>query len=284
MQLISIPWVLDVIDTVNKIRSETLPSEKMMAHFMLFKAKDRVSSLYNDSIYKSYLRSSRESGEALKAAIDRVLQQPLTNDITDFAKFEIGVAVDNFVKIFRSELATIPIFLVTQKGSFDPVLLVSDGVGLFPPEMITKAPETLADAREVGRALAYEMGTACGFHTFRIMESVLKRYWDAASMGKPRPKPQTIGVFASHMDSQNIGDERIYESLKQIGRLHRNPIIHPEVVLTVEEAFGTVGIARSVIGAMLAYLPDAAPTTTNPLLLDTSNLPPPTLTTVPDVK
>ena len=36
---------------------------------------------------------------------------------------------------------------------------------------------------------------------------------------------------------------------------------HPEVILTVEEAIETLGISRSVIGAMLRTLPDVPPTT-----------------------
>jgi hypothetical protein len=44
-------------------------------------------------------------------------------------------------------------------------------------------------------------------------------------------------------------------------KLHRNPLIHPEVILTVEEAIGIIGMARSVIAMMLQSLPDV-PTTT----------------------
>ncbi len=53
----------------------------------------------------------------------------------------------------------------------------------------------------------------------------------------------------------------MWASLQQLARLHRNPIIHPEVILTVDEAITILGIVRSVIGAMLAVLPDVPPTT-----------------------
>jgi len=43
-------------------------------------------------------------------------------------------------------------------------------------------------------------------------------------------------------------------------RLHRNPLVHPEAILTVEEAIGIIGIARSVIGSILVVLPDVPPT------------------------
>jgi hypothetical protein len=44
--------------------------------------------------------------------------------------------------------------------------------------------------------------------------------------------------------------------------LHRNPLIHPEDALTLDEALGLLGMARSAITAMLAFLPSVPPTTT----------------------
>ena len=48
----------------------------------------------------------------------------------------------------------------------------------------------------------------------------------------------------------------IVEAIKQMTKLHRNPLVHPEVILRTEEAIGIIGMARSAIAAMLAALPD----------------------------
>ena len=56
----------------------------------------------------------------------------------------------------------------------------------------------------------------------------------------------------------------LFTNRKQMTKLHRNPLIHPEVILTVDEAIGIIGMARSVIGAMLQVLPDEPPTTGAP--------------------
>ena len=63
------------------------------------------------------------------------------------------------------------------------------------------------------------------------------------------------------IESSKLGDEKVREALKQLANLHRNPLIHPQVTLTVEEVIGTLGIARSVIGAMLTVMPDVPPET-----------------------
>jgi hypothetical protein len=97
-----------------------------------------------------------------------------------------------------------------------------------------------------------------------VTESVVKRYWEMVSSGKARPNLQTLGNYAAEMEKAKFGDEKIAESIKMMARLYRNPTIHPEVILTVEQAMGIVGMARSIVGAMLAVLPDVPLTTGSP--------------------
>jgi hypothetical protein len=151
--------------------------------------------------------------------------------------------------------------VVQPKEGYDVSLLTAAGSILFPKSLLQKVPEAETDSMEAGKALAFELATSCGFHVFRIVESTLKRYWDEVSDKKDRPKLETIGSYSIELDKGKFGDEKVWESLKQLAKLHRNPLIHPEVILSVEEAIGIVGIARSVVGMMLQKLPDAAPTT-----------------------
>ena len=174
-----------------------------------------------------------------------------------------------FKTVFMADLGILPIYLVAMKGTYDINLLIDAGISLFPPSIMAKAPEVEKDAAEVGRAPAYELPTACGFHTFRVMEAVVRRYWDQVSEGTARPRLQTLGSFAAEMEKQKLGDDKVIEAIKQMTKLHRNPLIHPEVILSVEEAIGIIGMARSVIGPMLQVLPDA-PTTTGAAPLDFS--------------
>jgi hypothetical protein len=102
------------------------------------------------------------------------------------------------------------------KEGYDVNLLIDYGEVLFPPDMVKKAPEAVKDAKEAGRALAFELGTGCGFHVFRVVECVLRRYWDKVTNGKARPVPQTIGKFAAELENGKFGDEKIRECLKSI--------------------------------------------------------------------
>jgi hypothetical protein len=168
--------------------------------------------------------------------------------------------------VFLAELSTLPSFLVTGKEGYDLTILIEHGTRLFPGTLAAKVPEAVRDAREVGKAIAFELSTAAGFHIFRVVEAVLKRYWDHVSSKTARPRLETIGTYAAALEDNTFGDAKVWESLKQLGKLHRNPLIHPEVILDVGEEIEILGISRSVIGAMLKVMPDV-PTTTSTALL-----------------
>jgi len=256
--------MLDVVKKLEQLDT-LLPGRLLDNLFPLIEAQTQLEMVFNQSVYAQYLRASREKGNELYA----VIEQPFSEGESDLGQKQISeqeiVSIksikNHFLMVFRSEISTLPIFLVSKKEPYDSISLIEDGVRLFPFSIKAKAPETERDCVEAGKALAYELGTACGFHLFRVTESVVKRYWDEVTNKAKRPKLETLGNYAAELEKREVGDEKIVESIKQMTRLHRNPTIHPEVILTVEEAIGIVGMARSVVGAMLAILPDVPPTT-----------------------
>jgi hypothetical protein len=248
-------------ETIEALASVTATSKLQDIWFSLFNAKNYLEQVFGQSIYTPYLRASREKAVALHATLERILARNQEELVGEYDAWFLNFQKSEFRIVFLSDVNTVPSFLVVGKEGHDTNILSEEGFRLFPASMGSKVPETLADAKEVGKALAYELATACGFHVFRVTESVIKCYWDHVSKGASRPNLETIGTYASELEKQNYGDAKVYETLKQMAKLHRNPLIHPEVILTVEEAVETLGIARSVIGTMLRTLPDAPLTT-----------------------
>jgi hypothetical protein len=265
---ISIPYVLETVGALDKLEGLRAAATAESMWFEMFDARSKIQTLLSGSVYTPYLRISRDKGDLLVGALAKILDRPGDWDkpVDPADAYWIGIRVEQFRLVFLSEMSTLPLFLVQKKENFDVPLLIDQGTGLFPASMTVKVPESAADAMQAGKALAFELGTACGFHVFRVMECVLRRYWDQVSGGKPLPKPPTIGKLAADMENKKFGDTKILESLKQLAKLHRNPCIHPDVILSVEEAIGTIGITRSIIGAMLAVLPDVPTTTASPVL------------------
>lgn len=264
---ISIPWLVDVVKSLDDINF-VQPNQPIMVNMpFMFPLMGKVEAIFDQSIYGPYLRASREAGREFHTEMVRLTDASKDWDktiISDYEVFNLKSKRDTFRTVLLGDLSVAPSYLVSAKDSYDIVVLTEAGIRLFPPALMSKAPEIEKDAAEVGRALAFELPTACGFHTFRVTESVVRRYWDKVSNGKERPKPETLGTFAKKMAEEKFGDERVVEAIKQMTRLHRNPLIHPEVILTNEEAIGIIGMAKSVIGAMLQALPEIPGTTGAP--------------------
>jgi hypothetical protein len=261
---ISLPWIISVVDKLKQLEAIEPNTGIADAFFDLADVQYHVKVVFDQSVYAEHLRASRSKADELHALLQEFMNKfdaEPNYRLNQYDIFQIKNKKNEFATIFNAELNIMPSFIVTGKEGFDVNLLIDRGVVLFPPSMISKVPETKLDAIEVGRALAFEIATGCGFHVFRIVESVVRRYWDVVSSNTARPKPQTIGSFALELENKSFGDAKVWESLKQLTRLHRNPLIHPDVILTVEEVIGVIGISRSVIVAMLSVLPESPVTT-----------------------
>lgn len=270
---ISIPWLFDIIESLNSLDNLKAGESVLSNLAALFPVQSKVEAVFDQSIYGGYLRASRDAASSLYGEISDILREHETwesRKISEFQVISLREKRDKFKTVLLADLNVLPSYLVSMKDSFDIAILVEAGTRLFPSSLLEKAPETEKDAKEVGRALAFELATACGFHTFRVLESVVRRYWDAATSGADRPKLETLGSFAVELEKLKVGDSKIIEAIKQMTKLHRNPLIHPEVILTTEEAIGIIGMARSVMAAMLQFLPDAPNTTGAPTPVATS--------------
>jgi hypothetical protein len=261
---IAIPWLLEVIesfDGLNRLQPDKTVLDNLGPLFLI---KNSLETVFSTSVYGDFLRASRNAAGDLYSEVTKHVNAGDWGEktLTEYEVQNIKFMKDRVRTVFLAELSTLPSYLVSKKDNFDVNLLVESGARLFPPMLLTKAPETARDAQEVGRALAFELPTACGFHAFRVVESVVRRYWDQTSNQTPRPKLETLGNFAIEMERSDFGDVKVVESIKQMTKLHRNPLVHPEVILDVEEAIGIIGMARSVLSMMLQTLPDVPMTTT----------------------
>lgn len=262
---ISIPWLIQILGNIDDLDGIQTGKTVLDELAPLVRAQSAVELVFSSqSVYGPYLRASRDAAARLHAELDALKDGNWGEKTLDeFQVQTLKSQKQQFKTVFLADLGAIPSYLVTRKANYDIIFLIEDGMGLFPSTLKSKAPETEDDAKEVGRALAFELATACGFHTFRVTESVVRRYWDQVAK-KPRPNLETLGTFAAELEKAKLGDTKVVEAIKQMTKLHRNPLIHPEVILTVEEAIAIIGMANSVIIPMLQALPDSPPTTGAP--------------------
>jgi hypothetical protein len=261
---VDLTWVVNNLQGLNQLADLSHISKGGDAWLTLVIAKGSLTGLFVQSIYSGYFRVTRDKANKLFETLDNLAKRGENNSdfqLSEHELWDLNNQKSQFESVLFSEMALLPVYLATPKDAFDLEKLMESGDKLFPPTMLLKVPETQVDAMEAGKCLAFERNTACGFHTFRVVEAVLRKYWDAVAKGKPRPAPATLGTMSGQLEICKLGDDKVTNALKQMTTLHRNPISHPDVILTSDEACAILGMARSVITHMLQSLQEELPTT-----------------------
>jgi HEPN domain-containing protein len=223
----------------------------------MYPAQMAIESLYNNnSLYASYLRSSSYDASNLLSKLNAiVLVREYNSIVTRLEFYEIKRLYDIFKIALITELSALHYYFVDQKGPFDTNCLLMFGEKLFPDELKDKVPSAVIDAQEGAKCIAYNVPTAAAYHCFRAVESVLRAYYAHVTHNAPPPKFRSIGVYVRALSKYPEADVKILEFLKQLSTLYRNPIIHPEIFLTMEDAISIYGLSRSIINEMLKRLP-----------------------------
>jgi hypothetical protein len=260
---ISLPYVFNLCEQLEAVKTLTPKDKRSDSIFTLWMVQSALEGLLTASVFSSNLRSSRQLAQSMIAALKRE-----TDPAMDW-EAELGYAASGLIQTYAqlktalvAEIGTFPSYFVNQKGSFDTLTLLDEPWRIFPADLWTKIPEARFDVAEAGKALCYEVPTACGMHVFRVVETVLRRYYTQVTNGKAQPKVRNIAVYINAMRQAKCGDEKVLGILEHLSKLHRNPLMHPDAALTLDEAISTIGMSHSAITAMLQVIPAPPQTTT----------------------
>jgi hypothetical protein len=144
------------------------------------------------------------------------------------------------------------VYHVQPKRAYDVDILISDATKLFPPEMSKKFSHNIDfNIRQAGKCFAFELPTAAVFHLLRAAEEIIRDYYSIIVGSVPKIKLRNWGVYIKAL-RENGADEKIVRVLEQIKDIHRNPIMHPDNKLEMEESLSLLGIIESAMNAMLA--------------------------------
>lgn len=253
-------WVIDVVQAVDALQ-DIKPGTPLTENWgQIYFAHFNLDALLNQSLYSNSIISSRSAAEKLHAKLSDILTRKNTGSLDDADAWLIEHRRKEFKTILNAELATLPTFFVSGKPPYSTEALLSGGEAIMPPDLQTKVPEAVFDAREAARCIAFELGTAGAFHLFRALEAVVRRYYSEVAKGHAEPKQRNLGVYIRALTPH--ANPKVIAVLAQLKDLYRNPIVHPEAAITLEEAITIAGLVRSAIASMLNELPTVPQTTT----------------------
>jgi hypothetical protein len=164
-----------------------------------------------------------------------------------------------FETVLCAELNTLAAYGVTQKGIYSTSDLIERAERILPEPVLARIDsKTIEEIRQSGRCLAFDNATASAFHIMRATETVIHEYY--ISVCKPKPKPtkrlENWGAYIAELQKSSKSEvKEVIAMLQQIKDRHRNLIMHPEIVLSPDEAFTLFEIAQGAIIAMADKLP-----------------------------
>lgn len=228
--------------------------------FDLYVAKQELSHfLHNDLMPPE---TSFQAGMNLHNALEIVLEKDAdTEDVLSLQEaYAITTRLATFETVFAAEFERRDVYCVTRKGIYSTAELIDRSENAFSPAIRAKIPDALPDINQAGRCIAFELPTAAAFHIFRAIEAVSKQYVIVLCGDTPKATNQTsIGGHIKMLENTDA-DKRAIDALEKIRTLHRNPVMHPEQSLGMDEVLNLFGLAQSAIRSMVADMEKRAET------------------------
>jgi len=215
----------------------------------LFHANRALETLLEHETIPLAIPASRPAAQELSSVITNILRKnnKVRQDMWDAYWY-----AQRLQTLLQGELAVQSVYHIWPKRAFDINLLIEKATSLFSKEVQQWMTEDERyNIAQAGKCIAFETPTAAGFHLIRAAESVIRRYYAVVVGVAPVLKMRNWGAYIKNLKKCN-GEPRVIHALEQIKDLHRNPVIHPEIALSLEESISLIGITESVVSSIYA--------------------------------
>ncbi len=210
-------------------------------------ARDNLQALFAYDMNPMSLPASYSESTKLIEMLTNLLQQE--EDQVDNT-WEIWLQASKVQTLLQGELGVQAVYLIWPKRAYDTNRLISAAGSIFSEAVgswLTKDEQY--DIEQAGKCLAFETSTGAGFHLFRAAESVIRRYYQVVVGTLPKPKMRNWGTYLKVLRECGASPKVTY-AIEQIKELYRNPVMHPEERLSMDEAISLLGIVETFISTV----------------------------------
>lgn len=159
-------------------------------------------------------------------------------------------SAEKFETVLSAELPNSDTYWISPKGTHKTSMLLQSAHLELPASVIAQMPDVKTDFDEAGRCLLFDNSTAAGFHLLRATETVLRKYYETVTGVQPKLKYRNWGAYIKVLQ-QSKADSKITNHLDHMRNNYRNPVLHPEVNLSSDEAQVLFGVCVSAIFLMV---------------------------------
>ncbi len=200
------------------------------------------------------LRLSRNAVDMLYTTIQEKIMPFLgkPESIESYLHWTIQTQANTLQTVLKEEIASLHTYFVSSKTDFNTRSLVEsadDGFTDFIRSILNY--DIKLEWNQAGKCLAFELSTASGFHCLRAVELSILLYYENIT-GKKMPVPDNKRNWGEYIKQlKDAGaSEKITSILSQIKDLHRNPLMHPEDTLSLDEAIILYNLCKCFISSL----------------------------------
>ena len=200
------------------------------------RAKDIASMIDDD-----FVRSGEKGG-----VIPTLLQPDIDRIRKNVHAFEVSL---------QDEIERVPVFCCEDQlvGNLSISKLLKGASNGYPSRAKTRiTAASIKEIDESGKCLAFDRATASGYHILRSVELTIRQYLTAIpGFVMPPLNRQNWGEFLKLLIDNGAGRE-VTDHLHNIRVNYRNPLMHPEDSLEMDEAVSLFAVAQSMNEMLIA--------------------------------
>jgi hypothetical protein len=198
-----------------------------------------IAFLAETEEFARYLKDSRSAAQTLLTKINELLMHDRMlsgKPVTMGECTTLFSAKEELEKCLERESKYLSVFTVTPKGTYDTNILIESPQDDFPDRMATVLPaKFVGDLKQAARCLVFDIPVGCAFHVCRATESLMIAYYEKLAK-QPWPFPnRDWSAYIDHLVKQGA-PPTITARLREIKDMDRNPYIHPDREVSLEEA------------------------------------------------
>jgi len=239
-----------------KINDDSYVSREL---FTLWWARETLQGFTSEE--SPLLNTARRAAKALIDSIGDILPNDITKALEIDKDKKIGWRHHDITQnlaalesVLANEMPDIAAYVVSQKGIYRTDDLIAHAENQL-PAAVRKAlpPQTLFDLQQAGKCLAYELATACAFHLWRAVETVMGVYYIELSNGRTFDDDKVQTNWAAYIKAlaDKKADSKITVFLDHVRDQYRNPQTHPDEIVEIDDALRLFSVAISSIDQMM---------------------------------
>jgi hypothetical protein len=212
--------------------------------FNLYQARTALENLFKQRALEVCYGVANELYVAIETVVPKDFDQAIAKIPNENEGEEpIGWTVNNissaaqkFETIISAELSNSDTYWISPKGTHKTSMLLQYAHMEIPPAVLAEVPEVKFDFDEAGKCMLFDTATATGFHLLRATETVIRKYYKAVVGKEPAIKFRNWGSYIKILRQQSSPNQKVITCIDQIREHYRNPVLHPQDNLGIEEA------------------------------------------------